>query len=85
MKATIVNFRTARHHQTHNQMIIMPENTDTNEKAIKLIGKEVVWKSPAGKEIKGKITKEHGRNGCVKVLFQSGMPGQSITAKVDIK
>lgn len=85
MKGTIANFRMSKHHQTTNQMIIKPENTDTKEKAVELIGKEVVWKSPAGKEIKGKITKEHGRNGFVRVLFETGMPGQSITNKVDIK
>lgn len=85
MKGTIMNFRSSKHRQKTNQMIILPENTDTKEKAVKLIGKEVVWKSPAGKEIKGKITKEHGRNGCVRVLFEKGMPGQSITEKVEIK
>lgn len=85
MEGAIVNFRMGRHCQTTNQMIIKPENTDTKEKAIKLIGKEVVWKSPAGKEIKGKITKEHGRNGCVRVLFETGMPGQSISTKLDIR
>lgn len=85
MKATIANFRSSKHRQTTNQMIIVPEGIDTKEKAIELIGKEVVWKSPAGKEIKGKITKEHGRNGCVRVLFERGMPGQSIAQKVDIR
>ena len=41
-------------------------------------------KTYAGKEIKGKITKEHGSNGCVRVLFERGMPGQSIGTKLDI-
>ena len=84
MKGVIANFRMGRHCQKTNQMIVKPENADTKEKATKLIGKEVVWKSPAGKEIKGKITKEHGRNGCVRVLFETGMPGQSIANKVEI-
>jgi len=85
MKATIANFRSAKHRQRTNQMIIHPEGVDNKEKAVKLIGKEVVWKSPAGKEIKGKITKEHGRNGAVRVLFERGMPGQSIASKVEVK
>jgi len=84
MKGTIVNFRGGRHKQTMNQMVVKPENTDTKEKASGLIGKEAVWKSSAGKEIKGKITKEHGSNGCVRVLFERGMPGQSIGTKLDI-
>lgn len=85
MKGVIANFRVARHHQKCNHMIIKPENVSNKEDAVKLIGKEVVWKSPAGKEIKGKVAKEHGRNGFVRVIFEKGMPGQSIGSKVEIR
>ena len=66
-------------------MIVKPENVSNKEGAVKLIGKQVVWKSPAGKEIKGKVAKEHGRNGFVRVIFETGMPGQSIATEVEIK
>lgn len=85
MKGTISNFRMSRHRQKGNQMIILPDGSSKKEHAIKLIGKQVVWKSPAGKELKGKITKEHGRNGFVRALFETGMPGQAVGAKVDIQ
>ena len=66
-------------------MIIKPAGIENLEGAKPLIGKKAVWKSPAGKEISGTITKEHGRNGCVRAIFDTGMPGQSIGTKVEIK
>ena len=53
--------------------------------AEKLVGKEVAWKSPAGKIIKGKISAPHGNKGVVRAIFEKGLPGQAITTKVEIK
>ena len=87
MEGTIVNFRMARHHTKGNHMIIMIEGVDSTEKAEKLVGKEVVWKTPGkkGNEIKGKIASTHGNKGAVRVIFEKGMPGQAIGNKVIIK
>jgi len=84
MQGIISNFRMGRHIPHHYQMIVKPSEADNLEAAKKLIGKKVVWKSPAGKELSGKITKEHGRNGFVRVQFDTGMPGQAIGTKVEI-
>jgi large subunit ribosomal protein L35Ae len=84
MKGVIANFRTGRHRQTNNQMIILVSGVDTREKAVKLVGKHALWKSPANKEIKGEIRSAHGGNGAIRVLFEKGMPGQSIGQKVEI-
>lgn len=84
MEGTIVNFRSGRHTQTNNQMIISVEGMD-KEKAKALVGKEVVWKSPANKELKGKVTSVHGTKGALRVLFEKGMPGQSLGKKIEIK
>jgi large subunit ribosomal protein L35Ae len=84
MEGTIVNFRTARHHQKDNQMVVVAKDV-SKEKAKGLIGKTVVWTSPAGKEIKGKISALHGSKGAVRVLFEKGMPGQAVGAKVKIE
>ena len=84
MKGTITNFRRGRHTQTTNQMIILVDSVDNKEKAEKLVGKKVVWKSPAGKEITGEVRAAHGNKGAVRVLFEKGMPGQAVTTKVDI-
>jgi len=80
----ISNFRMGRHTQTNNQMIVIAEGVDDKEKAAKLIGKHVVWKSPADKEIKGEIRSAHGNKGALRVLFETGMPGQAIGQKVEI-
>lgn len=85
MKAVIVNYRVAKHTQTDNQMVVHIESIDSKDKASKLIGKIVVWTSPAGKEIKGKISSAHGNKGAVRVLFEKGMPGQAIGSQVKIE
>lgn len=83
MKAKIVNFRLGRHTKSDTHMIIEVEKL-TKEKAEPLIGKEVVWKSPAGKEIRGKIASLHGNKGRLRVIFEKGMPGQAINTEVEI-
>ena len=85
MEGTIVNFRSARHHQTGNQMIIKVEGYDDKEKAKELVGKKFVWTSPAGKELVGKVSFAHGNSGAVRAIFETGMPGQSVGSKVKIE
>jgi large subunit ribosomal protein L35Ae len=82
MEATIMNFRSGRHTQTTNQMIVKIDGCDTKEKATKFVGKKVVWTSPAGKKINGEIRAAHGNSGALRVLFEKGLPGQSIGRKV---
>ena len=65
-------------------MVVVVKGVDSKEKTKELIGKKVVWKSPAGKELIGAITQPHGNKGALRVLFETGMPGQSIGQKVDI-
>ncbi len=84
MQGTIVNFRMARHHQNDMQMIILANGISKKDKAKELIGKTAVWKSPAGKEIKGKVTALHGNKAALRVLFEKGMPGQAIGQKIEI-
>lgn len=81
MEAIISNFRRARHHTYNNHMIITVKDTKDLDK---LIGKEAIWKSPAGKEIKGKIVSMHGKK-ALRAIFEKGMPGQSIGTKIEIK
>lgn len=85
MEGTVSNFRGARHHQTGNQMVIIVKGITTKEKAKSLVGKAVVWKSPANKEIKGRISAPHGNKGAVRAIFERGMPGQSVGEKVKIE
>ena len=85
MQGIISNFRSSRHVQKGNHMIIIVEEIDDLEKAKSLVGKKVTWKSPAGKEINGKVASAHGRKGAVRVIFETGMPGQSVGSKVTIE
>lgn len=85
MKGTIANYRMNRHTQKDNHMIVQVEGISNREKASALVGKEAVWKSPAGKEIKGKVAAAHGNKGAIRVIFEKGMPGQSLSNKVEIK
>lgn len=84
MEGIIVNFRGGRHTQYNSQMIVQVAGVDNREKAKGLIGKVIVWSSPAKNEIRGKITQEHGTNGALRVKFEKGMPGQSVGQKVII-
>lgn len=85
MKGKIIQFRRGRHtiHERH-YLIEIPEIND-REKAEKFVGKEVVWKSPAGKKIKGKISSAHGNKGVVRAIFEKGLPGQAVTTDVEVK
>ena len=85
MEGLISNFRQGRHTQNNRQMIILVKGISDKTKAEPLLGKKVVWKSPAGKELAGKISSLHGSNGAVRAIFETGMPGQSVGTKVKIE
>jgi ribosomal protein L35AE/L33A len=84
MEAVVIHFRQGRHHQNTRQMIL--KVADTPEDAEKVVGKTVTWTSPAGKELKGKISALHGRKGNVRAIFaEAGLPGQSLGQKVKVE
>lgn len=85
MEGVIASFKRGKHVQHTNQMIVSVDSIDNRDKASKLVGKVVVWKSPAGKEIKGSVRSAHGNKGALRVLFEKGMPGQSLMNKVKIE
>ena len=85
MEGIITSYRRGRTTQKDNQMVIVVNDIDSKEKAEKIVGKAVVFKSDAGKELKGKITGAHGGKGAVRALFETGMPGQSLGKKVNIQ
>ncbi|MCK4860252.1 MAG: 50S ribosomal protein L35ae [Candidatus Omnitrophica bacterium] len=84
MEGVIKNFRRGRTTQKTTHMIVYFSDKGDREKAAKLVGKGVVWKSPAGREINGKVAGAHGNKGAVRVIFDKGMPGQSIGTKVEV-
>lgn len=68
-------------------MVIHVESISSREKASALVGKTVVWTTPGKnkKQIKGKIASAHGNKGAVRVIFEKGMPGQSLGTEVKIE
>jgi large subunit ribosomal protein L35Ae len=81
----VIQFRRGRKTVHERHFLIEIPGVDSREKAEKYAGKDVEWKSPAGKIIKGKIAAAHGTKGVVRAIFEKGLPGQSITTKVEIK
>jgi len=83
MNGTIINYKGGKHTQVGNQMIITPENVSTREEAEKLVGKTVTYNT-GKKDIKGEVRSAHGNSGAIRVLFETGMPGQSVGKLVSI-
>jgi len=84
MKGTILSYRRGRHTQNVNQMLIQLENVNSKEKAKEYLGKKLVWTSPSGKKIEGRILALHGNKGVVRAKFERNLPGQAITTKVQV-
>jgi len=84
-KAKVVQFRRGKKTIIEKHFLIEIEGVDNREKAAKFIGKEVSWKTPTGKEIKGQISAPHGNKGIVRAIFERGLPGQAVTTEVIIK
>jgi large subunit ribosomal protein L35Ae len=85
MKAKVIQFRRGRHTYKPRHFLLEIEGTKNRKDAEKFIGKNVEWKSPAGKIIQGKIAGAHGNNGIVRAIFEKGLPGQAVTTEVEIK
>jgi len=83
VKGILVQFRRGRH-RIHEKHYLLDINLKNREEAKKMAGKEVEWKSPSGKIIKGKISNEHGNNGLVRAIFESGLPGQAMTTEIEV-
>ena len=83
-KGKIIQFRRGNHTVHERQFLIEASGVKSKEQAEKLIGKEVEWKSPAGKIIRGKISAAHGNKGVLRAIFEIGLPGQAITTDVEI-
>jgi len=85
MEGSVVNYRKGRHTQNTSQAVIKVHGFNKKEDANELKGKKVVWKSPKGKELIGRILKAHGNKGAVLAKFDKGLPGQAIGTKVSIE
>ena len=85
VEGKIVQFRRGRKTIIEKHFLIEVKGISNREEAGKMIGKEVIWTSPAGKVIKGKVSAPHGNKGVMRAIFEKGLPGQAITTRVEIK
>ncbi|MBX4196045.1 50S ribosomal protein L35ae [Candidatus Pacearchaeota archaeon] len=83
MKGIVVQFRRGRH-SLHEKHYLLDLGATSREDAKKLVGKQVTWKSPAGKILHGKISDAHGNKGLVRAIFETGLPGQAITTEIEV-
>jgi len=84
MKGKVVQFRRGRKTMTERHFLL-DFGAKNRSEAQKSVGKEVVWISPAGKAIRGKVAGPHGNKGLVRAIFEIGLPGQAINTDVEIK
>jgi len=84
MKAKVISFRRSLK-RIHKRHFILDVGSKNKEEAAKFVGKEVEWKSPAGKILKGKISGSHGNKGMVRAIFEKGLPGQAINTDCEVK
>ncbi|MDI6826622.1 MAG: 50S ribosomal protein L35ae [Candidatus Aenigmarchaeota archaeon] len=84
MQGIILSYRRGRHTQNVNQVLIELENVNSREKAKEFLHRKLIWKSPAGKKIKGEVINLHGNKGVVRARFERNLPGQAITTKVEV-
>ncbi|MFZ1971089.1 MAG: 50S ribosomal protein L35ae [Candidatus Nanoarchaeia archaeon] len=84
-KGLVVQFRRGNHTVHERHFLIEVTGIKTRKDAEKFVGKEVEWKSPAGKVIKGKVASAHGNKGVIRAIFEKGLPGQAVTTEVEIK
>ncbi|MFC1710638.1 50S ribosomal protein L35ae [Nanoarchaeota archaeon] len=85
VKGKVIQFRRGRHTIHEKHFLIEIEGIGSRKDAEKFVGKEVEWKSPAKKIIKGKISSAHGSKGVVRAIFEKGLPGQAVTTDVEVK
>ena len=83
-KGKVISFRRSIKHLIKRHFIL-DVGAKNKEEARKFIGKEVKWKSSAGRAIEGKISGSHGNKGLVRAIFEKGLPGQAMNTEVEVK
>ncbi|WP_054840595.1 50S ribosomal protein L35ae [Thermococcus sp. JCM 11816] len=84
-KAVVLSYVGSHEHRDPNRVILKPlDVNDRGGSAARLIGRKVVWRTPTGRKLIGKIVRTHGTRGEVKAVFKPGLPGQALGDYVEI-
>lgn len=65
-------------------MILSVEGVSSREKAQELVGKTVNYNT-GKRTISGEVASAHGNSGAIRVIFETGMPGQALGKEVELK
>jgi large subunit ribosomal protein L35Ae len=84
MEGVVHSYRRSRSRQYNKHMIIGVNKISDRESAEKLVGKIVTFTTRTGRKMSGKVAAAHGSKGCVRVIFEHGLPGQSLGGKVEV-
>ena len=84
VKAIVLSYAGSHEHQDNHRMILKPLGIDDRGSAARLIGRKVVWRTPTGRKMFGKVIRAHGNRGEVKAVFKPGLPGQALGDYVEI-
>ena len=87
MSGIISHFRGSRRRKKGNQLIVIVPSVDSADKAKSYVGKSAIWVAPGKNKttIKGKVSATHGNSGALRVIFERGLPGQSLGQEVKIE
>ena len=83
-KGVFVSYRRGQRTQHNTQILIAIEGVNDRKGAASFIGRRVIWTSPQGTPLRGKIVGVHGNSGVVKSSFKKGLPGHAIGAELSI-
>jgi large subunit ribosomal protein L35Ae len=64
-------------------MVVVVSSVTDRAAAEKLVGKKVTFNT-GKKDIAGEVRSAHGNKGALRVLFETGMPGQALGQKVSV-
>ena len=78
-----MNYRIGIRTQMSSECLVQFTDIISAAKAGKLIGQKVLWKGE-NKNLLGRITGFHGKNGVVRVRFKKGVPGQALGTTVEL-
>ncbi len=82
--AVFVGYRGGLHTQRNKQILLTIEHVDTRDTAAQYIGRNVLWRSPTGAMLRGKISGVHGRRGVMRARFKKGLPGYAVGTEIEV-
>jgi large subunit ribosomal protein L35Ae len=85
MKGVVLGYQRGKFTSYPKRVIIKVFGVTDKKLAARLVGKQVLWTSPKGEKVLGKIIRTHGNKGHVVAVFRKNLPGQAIFSEVEIR